>query len=156
MDALRTLVEQLTTEVERGRTRAREDTAQRAREDAERIAELERERTKAEKRAEKASELARSLAKELRGERAVSEGLMKNLAAAKEQADAASREAATFKVQVQDLQDQVRDVMFFLEAKEKIENGDGVAGEAAGGTLEISQSPSAVTKTSSSRRKGKH
>ena len=115
----------------------------------------ERERAKAEKRAEKASELARSLAKELREERAVSEGLMKNLAAAKEQADASALEATKLKEQVQELQDQVRDVMFFLEAKEKIETGDGVAGEAAGGTLEVSQATNSKS-TPSRRKKGKH
>ncbi|KAI0731290.1 zf-UBP-domain-containing protein [Earliella scabrosa] len=155
VDALRTLVEQLSAEVEHGRTRAREDAAQRAREDEARIAEIERERAKAEKRAEKASELARSLAKELREERAVSEGLMKNLAAAKEQADASALEATKLKEQVQELQDQVRDVMFFLEAKEKIETGDGVAGEAAGGTLEVSQATNSKS-TPSRRKKGKH
>ncbi|TFK89171.1 zf-UBP-domain-containing protein [Polyporus arcularius HHB13444] len=153
VDAMRKLVEQLSTEVELGRTRAREDAAQRATQDDARIAELEREKARAEKRAEKASELARSLAKELREERAVSEGLMKNLAAAKEQAEAASRESAEMKGKVQELQDQVRDVMFFLEAKSKIENGDGVAAEAAGGTLEVQANES---KTASRRKKGKH
>ena len=102
--------------------------------------ELERDRIKAEKRAEKASELARSLARELREERAVSEGLMKNLAKAKEQAEAASRETAEFREKVQELQEQVRDVMFFLEAKNKIESGQGAAAEAVGGTLEVHQS----------------
>ena len=153
VDAMRKLIEQMSSELELGRTRAREDAAQRAREDEARIAELEREKIKAEKRAEKASELARSLAKELREERAVSEGLMKNLAAAKEQADAASRESAEMKEKVQELQDQVRDVMFFLEAKSKIENGDGVAAEAAGGTLEVQANES---KNPNRRKKGKH
>ncbi|KAI0741537.1 zf-UBP-domain-containing protein [Daedaleopsis nitida] len=149
VDNLRSVVEQLDAEVELNRTRALEDAAQRARADEERIAELERERARAEKRAEKASELARTLAKELREERAVSEGLLKNLAAAKEQSEAAAREAANFKGEVQELRDQVRDLMFFLEAKDKIENGDGVAGEAAGGTLEVSPA------TASRRKKGK-
>ncbi|KAI0350672.1 hypothetical protein OH77DRAFT_1051953 [Trametes cingulata] len=153
VESMRSLVEQLSAEVELHKQRARQEAERRAREEEERITELEREKARAEKRAEKASELARSLAKELREERAVSEGLMKNLAAAKEHAEAASRETAVFREKVQELQDQVRDVMFFLEAKNKIESGDGVAAEAAGGSLEISSPPE--TKRGTSRRKGK-
>ncbi|EJF64159.1 zf-UBP-domain-containing protein [Dichomitus squalens LYAD-421 SS1] len=139
LDAMRTLVEQLSAEVESTRSRAREDQEQRARQDDARILELERERAKADKRAEKASELARTLARELREERAVSEGLMKNLAKAKEQAEAASRETAELREKVQELQDQVRDVMFFLDAKSRIDRGDDAVAEAAGGTIELSQ-----------------
>ncbi|TBU27232.1 zf-UBP-domain-containing protein [Dichomitus squalens] len=139
LDAMRTLVEQLSAEVESTRSRAREDQEQRARQDEARILELERERAKADKRAEKASELARTLARELREERAVSEGLMKNLAKAKEQAEAASRETAELREKVQELQDQVRDVMFFLDAKSRIDRGDDAVAEAAGGTIELSQ-----------------
>lgn len=140
VDAMRTLVGQLSIEVEQTRSKAREDEARRARDNDLRIADLERERDKAEKRAEKASELARTLARELREERAVGEGLMNNLTRAKEQAEMASRETAEFREKVQELQNQVRDVMFFLEAKNRIETGEGVAGEAAGGTLQVSQS----------------
>ncbi|KAI9066959.1 zf-UBP-domain-containing protein [Trametes sanguinea] len=152
LDSMRSLVEQLSAEVELHKQRAQQDAERRAREEEERVAVLERERVKAEKRAEKASELARSLAKELREERAVSEGLMKNLATAKEHAEAAARETAMFRQQVQELQDQVRDVMFFLEAKSKIESGEGPAAEAAGGTLEVT--PGRETKTNS-KKKGK-
>ena len=76
---------------------------------------------------------------------------MKNLAAAKEQTDASALEATKLKVQVQELQDQVRGVMFFLQAKEKTETGDGVAGEAAGGTLEVPQATN--SRSTLSRRK---
>lgn len=148
VDGMRILVGQLSTEVELAHTKARENEVRRALDNDLRIADLERDRAKAEKRAEKASELARTLARELREERAVSEGLMNNLAKAKEQAEMASRETVEFREKVQELQNQVRDVMFFLEAKSKIESGEGVAGEAAGGTLQISQS------SSGGRRKG--
>ena len=154
VDSMRTLLEQLSAEIEASRARAREEGAQRAAADDARMAELQRDRDKAEKRAEKASELARTLAKELREERAVSEGLMRNLTAAKEQAEAAARETGVFREQVQELQDQVRDVMFFLEAKTKIENGDGEVAEAAGGSLEISE-PS-TSRPSGRKKKGKH
>ncbi|KAH9888935.1 zf-UBP-domain-containing protein [Cubamyces lactineus] len=137
LESMRSLVEQLSAEVELQKQRAQQDAERRAKEEEERIAELEREKARAEKRAEKASELARTLAKELREERAVSEGLMKNLSVEKERAEQASRETAAFREKVQELQDQVRDVMFFLEAKSKIESGEGTAAEAAGGTLEL-------------------
>ncbi|KAI0766571.1 zf-UBP-domain-containing protein [Trametes elegans] len=153
VESLRSLVEQLGAEVELHKQRAAQDAERRAHAESERVAALEREKARAEKRAEKAAELARTLAKELREERAVSEGLMRNLAAAKEHAEAASRETAVFREQVQELQDQVRDVMFFLEAKNKIESGEGPAGEAAGGSLEVSQPRD--SRTSNGKRKGK-
>ena len=141
----RALLEQLTAE-----------RTQRAAVDDARAADAQRERERAERRADKAAELARGLAKELREERAVSEGLLRNLAAAREQADAAARETTAFRTQVAELQDQVRDVMFFLEAKAKIEGGDGVAAEAAGGTLEVSDPPAGSgSKSAGRRRKGK-
>ncbi|KAI0644176.1 zf-UBP-domain-containing protein [Trametes meyenii] len=143
IDSMRSLVEQLGAEVELHKQRARQDAERRARDEEERVAALEREKARAEKRAEKASELARTLAKELREERAVSEGLMKNLTTAREHAEVAARETAVFRVQVQELQEQVRDVMFFLEAKNKIESGEGAAAEAAGGSLEVTPAPQA-------------
>ncbi|KAI0820359.1 zf-UBP-domain-containing protein [Trametes gibbosa] len=138
VESMQSLIEQLGAELELHKQRARQDAERRALEEATRVAALEREKAKAEKRAEKASDLARSLAKELREERAVCESLMKNLTAAKEHTEAASRETDVLRDKVQELQDQVRDVMFFLEAKNKIESGEGVAGEAAGGSLTIS------------------
>jgi len=38
---------------------------------------------------------------------------------------------------VRDLEDQLRDIMFFLEAKTKIEQGDGIESEAAGGSIAV-------------------
>ncbi|EIW58742.1 zf-UBP-domain-containing protein [Trametes versicolor FP-101664 SS1] len=154
VESMRSLVEQLGAEVELHKQRAHQEAERRAQDEAARVAELEREKIKAEKRAEKATELARTLAKELREERAVSEGLMKNLAVAKENTDAASRETDNLRTQVQELQDQVRDVMFFLEAKNKIESGEGVAAEAAGGSLEITEQPD--TRRSGGKKRNKH
>ncbi|KAH9940940.1 zf-UBP-domain-containing protein [Epithele typhae] len=150
-DAVRALLDQLRADADAARARAIDDAAaERAR-----AAEVERERARADRRAEKAAELARTLAKELREERAVSEGLMKNLAAAREQAAAAARETDAFRAKVAELEDQVRDVMFFLEAKSMIENGDGVAGEAAGGTVGVAEAAESKS-AASRRRKGKH
>ncbi|KAF8202196.1 hypothetical protein BJ912DRAFT_1019133 [Pholiota molesta] len=102
---------------------------------------LIKEKQKAEHRAEKVAELARRLEKELRDERAVSEGLMKNLAKLKEKAELADKEKETFSSKVRELEEQVRDVMFFLEAKTKIEQGGGVESEAAGGSIAVPTPP---------------
>ena len=48
---------------------------------------------------------------------------------------------STVRVKVQELEDQVRDIMFFIEARDKIENGEGAASEAAGGSLEVASPP---------------
>jgi BRCA1-associated protein len=88
------------------------------------------------------TELARKLDKELREERAVSEGLMKNLGTLREKAEIAEKEKETIGTQVKEMEDQLRDVMFFLEARTKIENGEGgAATEAQGGSLEVVAPP---------------
>lgn len=141
MDDLRRVVERLGVDVEQNQRRAEEEGVRRQREAEQRVEEADRARVKAEKRAEKAWELARSLEKELKGERAVSEGLLKNLAAARERAEKADEEKVALQAKVAELEDQVRDIMFFLEAREKIEGGEGVVAEAAGGSLEIASPP---------------
>jgi BRCA1-associated protein len=113
---------------------------------------VEREKVRAIQKAEKMSELARKLEKELKEERAVSEGLFKNLGKMKEKAEAAEREKQGFEDRIKDLEDQVRDVMFFLEAKTKIEEGNGVVGEAAGGSLELPPTPKANGKKKKSKK----
>jgi BRCA1-associated protein len=131
IDELQGVVAALRADVEESQRRLHDG-------EAARVVEVERARDRAEKRAEKAWELARSLEKELKGERAVSEGLMKNLAVAKERAAKAEEEKEALKTRVVDLEDQVRDILFFVEARGKIEDGEGAAGEAAGGSLEVS------------------
>ena len=137
VDELRKLLYGLSAEVEKSRKEGIEELACRRKMDDERIEELDRVRVRAEKRAEKATELARTLEKELKGERAVSEGLMKNLAAQKERAEKLDREKAFLGDKVKELEEQVRDIMFFVDARSKIEDGGGVAGEAAGGSLQV-------------------
>ncbi|KAH9951175.1 zf-UBP-domain-containing protein [Amylocystis lapponica] len=148
---LRRLVEQLGAEVEQGQTAAREGEAARRAEQEAQIAQLRGEMQKAERRAEKATELARTVAKELREERAVGEGLMNNLRAAKEQAEQAQREKGELQEKIKELEDQLRDVMFFLEAKSKIESGDGPAKEAAGGSIELGSRPEQKSSTKKKR-----
>ncbi|KAF6761578.1 hypothetical protein DFP72DRAFT_803728 [Ephemerocybe angulata] len=154
---LKSLVGRLTLDVEEDRTQAKEAEARLKREAEERIAQAVKDKIKAEHRAEKAIELARRLEKELREEKAVSEGLMKNLVAMKERVENFDKDKEAYAEKVRDLEDQVRDVMFFLETKTKIENGEGVEAEAAGGSLEISVPAEPVTRMNGKkkgRRKG--
>ncbi|GBE86383.1 RING finger protein ETP1 homolog [Sparassis crispa] len=147
VDQLRTLVEQLSVEVEKGRVSARDTEAKRTAEEQAREAELRKEKLKVEKRAEKAAELVQVLNKELREERAVSKGLLENLRSVKERSTQVGQEKAESLRKVQELEDQVRDLMFFLDAKSKIENGEGVAAEAAGGSIEVNSSPAVKKKS---------
>jgi BRCA1-associated protein len=141
---LRGMVERLGGDIEKEKIKAIEEETRRKKKEAERVAELERDRSKAEKRAEKLHELARKLDKELKEERAVSEGLMRNLGNMKERVEVADKEKAEFDQKMKEMEDQLRDVMFFLEAKDKIEKGEGTVGEMAGGSIELA-SPTPMT-----------
>ncbi|KAF7309649.1 hypothetical protein MIND_00336000 [Mycena indigotica] len=145
---LRGMLERLSIEFEKERVSTRAEMDQRKREDEERAESLSKDKTKAESRAEKLMDLARRLEKELSAERAVSEGLMQNLGKTKEKLEHSEKSKQESAAKIQDLEDQLRDVMFFLEAKTKIEQGEGVEAEAAGGSI-------AIVETSKSKKKKK-
>ncbi|KAI5121493.1 hypothetical protein M0805_006530 [Coniferiporia weirii] len=133
---------------------ARAEQERRRAEEAERQVQLEREKAKAERKAEKMGELARRLEKELKEERTVSEGLLSNLTNMKEKIEVADKDRNDLAAKVTDLEEQMRDLMFFLEAREKIEQGGGVVSEAAGGSIELPQpSPSRSGKTAKKKKK---
>ncbi|TDL23678.1 BRCA1-associated protein [Rickenella mellea] len=144
-------LELLSADVQRQMRETREDWDRMRKEEEERRAHLEREKVKSDKKAEKLAEVARKLEKELKEERMVSEGLMKNLGKMKERAETADKEKADLTVKVAELEDQVRDVMFFLEANAKIEHGGGQASEAAGGSIEIPPQQAAAKKKKKAR-----
>lgn len=134
---LKALVDRLSQEL--GQHQSRVDLVQtnKKKADSEQIEILAKEKSKAELKAEKMTEMARRLDKELKEERAVSEGLMRNLTVAKEKSGQHERTKEEWAGKVSDLEDQLRDVMFFLEANAKIEQGGGGASEAAGGSIEL-------------------
>ncbi|EDR14071.1 uncharacterized protein LACBIDRAFT_305484 [Laccaria bicolor S238N-H82] len=134
---LRGLIERLSFDFEADRKLAKEEAERKQKEDEEKLAQIMKEKARAEHKAEKATELARKFGNELREERAVSDGLMKNLAVMKERMELIDKQKDEYTRKVEELEDQVRDVMFFLEAKTKIEHGGGVEAEAAGGTVEV-------------------
>lgn len=110
----------------------------------------QREKNRIEKRCEKFVEVARTLERELKEERAVSQGLMKNLEKVRQKAEIAEVERKKTEMRVGELEEQVRDLMIYLDVKEKISGagdnsgsgGGGVLQEAAGGSLEIRESES--------------
>ena len=118
------------------------------------LAEMSKERAKSEKKAQKAMELARKYEKELREEKMVNEGLLQNLTVVKKRSEAFEQEKAEFMGRISELEDQMRDLMFYLETRDKVEK-DG--GELAGASVEMRPVPTTSTPTASSsgRRKKK-
>lgn len=147
---LQSILEQQARVFEQEKAALLKQQDEKLKEEEKRMADLTKNKLKAENRAEKMVELARKLEKELHEERAVSEGLMKNLGKMKEKAGTLAQEKDDHAAKIQDLEDQLRDVMFFLEARNKIESSEGVENEAAGGSLEIVTPP---TKSSSKKKK---
>ncbi|KAG8858442.1 hypothetical protein FRB91_009752 [Serendipita sp. 411] len=109
---------------------------------------MSKERTKSEKKVEKAMELARKFEKELREEKMVNDGLLQNLAAVKKRSEAFEKEKVEFMGRIGELEDQMRDLMFYLETRDK---ADKEGGELAGATIELRPTPS----TSGSKKKKK-
>jgi len=114
----------------------------------------QRERQRLEKKAEQSIALVRQLQKELREERAVNEGIMQNLTAVQTKLASAEKERGNYDGKVADLEEQLRDLMFFLEAKDKIDQGDEGFAEAAGGSVEIAPSSNTLRSNRRGKKKG--
>ncbi|KAJ7050511.1 hypothetical protein C8F01DRAFT_1067762 [Mycena amicta] len=155
LDQLRGVLERLSSEFEKEKSATREEMAARKQEEEERLESLSKDKMKAESRAEKFTDLARRLDKELNAERAVSEGLIKNLNKNKERLDQSEKNKQETAAKIQDLEEQLRDLMFFLEAKNKIEQGEGVEAEAAGGSIEIVETSKSNVKNRKKKKKKK-
>ena len=153
INELSMLVQNFSNEFEQERTRHREEESKKQKEHEENMSQILKEKAKAEHKAERATELAKKLEKELREERAVSEGLMKNLTITKQKAEFFDKEREDFSSRVRELEDQVRDVMFFLEAKTKIEQGEGIEAEAAGGSVSVPEPPPPLRKPNRKKKK---
>ena len=67
----------------------------------------------------------------------------------------AEKDKSDLNARVVDLEEQMRDLMFFLEAREKIGQEGGEAAEAAGGTLEVHQPQPQPSKTGTGAKKKK-
>ncbi|PPQ90742.1 hypothetical protein CVT25_010131 [Psilocybe cyanescens] len=137
VEELKSLVEKLSDEFKREKERSRAEELQHRKAEEERVSQIMKEKAKAESRAEKVTDLARKLEKELREERAVSEGLMRNLGKMRERVELADKDRDAAAAEVKDLKEQLRDVFFSLEAQKAIERGGGIESEAAGGSITI-------------------
>ncbi|KIS67943.1 uncharacterized protein UMAG_11740 [Mycosarcoma maydis] len=102
---------------------------------------LRRDKDKSDKKADKAIELARTLERDLHSERSMNKGLMDRLEKTKES-------EVGLKAQVTDLQEQVSDLMFFVQARDKL---DQEGSEAQGGDVEVKAKP--TSRKGKARRK---
>jgi BRCA1-associated protein len=152
--SLKDAVAQVRQDAESSRAAALAEESRRRREEDERYSEMLHDKRRVEKKSERFAEVARTLEKELREERAVSNGLLKNLEAAQKRAEEGETERAALAQRVKDLEEEVRDVMFFLEARTKIEAGEGEMGEVAGGDIAV-PTPGPSAQTTPRKKKGK-
>lgn len=116
------------------------------------------------------------LEKELRGEREMNRGLLTNLAEWRKKVDGAERDKEALRTQLAEKDEELRDLMFFLEARDKIAaaeannptpavtaDGDGcgersgsMLGELQGGTIVLPPStpgPGEMTATAKKKKK---
>jgi BRCA1-associated protein len=152
LSQMKAIVQQLSEQFDQERVYRAETERERMGEAERQATEAAKDRMKAEARATKMTELARRLERELKEERAVNEGLVKNLKSLKEKMDRAEQEKQERAEKITDLEDQLRDLMFFLEANTKIEQGGGVASELAGGSVEIPNGPTREGNPSGGRK----
>lgn len=87
----------------------------------------------------------------LEQERAMTASLVNNLAALKEQVKLREEETKAIKSDMEELQDQMRDVMFALSARDQIE-AQGGASEIAGGDISV---PAVVSTSQKTKKKKK-
>lgn len=122
---------------------------------------LEERALKAEAKAERSLQLARRFEKDLKEERAVSEGLMETIASLKAKSERGEQERIMLREDLQDVKDQLRDLMFHLQAGEKLQGvgggggPEGAMGEAAGGSLSVVTTEPASTPGSKKKPKKK-
>ena len=105
---------------------------------------LDRDRDRLGKRADKALELSRKLQRELEAERSVSRGLLANLDRRKAVESAAEVEARRLREELAEAQEQVRDLMFALDASTKLESLGAGGGDISVPEPTPSPSPSAA------------
>lgn len=111
-------------------------------------ASLDRDRDRLGKRADKALELSRKLQRELEAERSVSRGLLANLDRRKAAESAAETEARRLREELAEAQEQVRDLMFALDASTKLESLG-----AGGGDISVPEPTPSLSPGAARRKK---
>lgn len=124
---------------------------------------VEKDRNHANQRLNKLGELTRRFEKELREERALTAGLKRNVDSMKEKLEQGEAERKAMEDKLKDVEDQLRDLMFAFEVRDRISKAEtqaaeGEAGpqatlaEAAGGDIVVPPPPNAASRR---RRKKK-
>lgn len=116
----------------------------------------------------KEKERIRRLERDLQAEKEISKALQENLYVAKGQVELVKREMEGWKEKVRDGEEQIRDLMFFLEARDKIAEAEqrdaetdrngSLLGELQGGTVVLPAPPPGLTppiKSGGGKKKGK-
>ncbi|KAL6708988.1 hypothetical protein ACN47E_002115 [Coniothyrium glycines] len=118
------------------------------------ISVLERESARHAQKAASASDLARKLTKQYKEEQTINESLLQRIKHLEQRAHDADAKAKLLEAQKADLEDQNRDLSFFISGQEKLKEMQGndvlglQQGEVEGGTVEVGEKKAA-------RRKGK-
>lgn len=118
------------------------------------IASLEKESARNAQKSTSASELARKLMKQYKEEQTINESLLERIKHLEKKAEVADARVREIEAQKADLEDQNRDLSFFISGQEKLREMQGnevmglQEGEVEGGTLEIGEK-------GKGRRKGK-
>ncbi|KAI8456407.1 hypothetical protein BY996DRAFT_6430791 [Phakopsora pachyrhizi] len=138
IDVFKSRIEKAHLETELQRSRAEEfrNQVQRLEKISEGFeVERQRERERMSRKSDKALELSKRFESELKEEKMMTEGMRVQLRAIEEERAREKQKSAKLEAEVADLKDQVRDLMFFLEAQSKIQNEGGE--ELKGGSIEI-------------------
>ncbi|KAI9839722.1 MAG: hypothetical protein M1838_004276 [Thelocarpon superellum] len=104
---------------------------------------LERDKERAERRADKLAETAKKMQREWKDEKAMSESLL-------ERVERLGREVVTLQEQRTDLEEQNRDLTFFISGQQKLE---GLGEEVEQGTVSVGATPSSQKKAKGKGRR---
>ncbi|KAJ5896521.1 RING finger protein ETP1 [Penicillium subrubescens] len=116
------------------------------------IPSMERERGRLEKRAEKFEALARRMEKDYREEKTMNTSLMERLEHMSTENAALKSNVDTLKAEIVDLQEQNRDLTFFISGSQKLQ---GAGEDIEQGTISVPDPPAEAAKKKRNRGKGR-
>lgn len=116
------------------------------------IPSMERERDRLEKRAEKFEALARRMEKDYREEKTINTSLMERLEHMATENAALKSDVDTLKAEIVDLQEQNRDLTFFISGSQKLQ---GAGEDIEQGTVSVPDPPAEAAKKKRNRGKGR-
>lgn len=119
---------------------------------SESIPSMERERARLEKRAEKFEALARRMEKDYREEKTINTSLMERLEHMSMESAALKGEVNTLKAEIADLQEQNRDLTFFISGSQKLQ---GAGEDIEQGTVSVPDPTVEAAKKKRNRGKGR-